>query len=420
MTTQGSARSVDYRVLMKKVEKFVDTLALEDEVAATIEKAARGIVRTFRDELGITGGRLYRRDGEVFELELTFPEAKPVEDISVEQSYPPLAMVLQSGAVYMRAGDPGSDLGFEADLGVDVFAAISVGGGDWVLAFDVDGGGESEEVLLSLSILRHALNQQVRQERMAGVFDQARMIQASILPRRRPDYGPFEIYGLSEPMESVGGDFYDFIPITDKILGLAIADVSGHGLPAALQVRDIYTGLRMGLARDFKIVRTVERLNGIIHESTLTSRFVSMFYGELELSGLFIYVNAGHPAPFRLKADGEVEWLRKGGAVLGPLPGATYERGFLTLSPGDVLVMFTDGIVETLGNATSGDGAEEFGAERILEVASRHRGESAEAIARAIFVEVKAFSGQRPPEDDRTVLVIRFPEESSDAEEEPA
>ena len=82
-----------------------------------------------------------------------------------------------------------------------------------------------------------------------------------------PVYGDFEIYGQSQPMEKVGGDFYDYIPITDKILGLAIADVSGHGLPAALQVRDIYMGLRMGLARDFKIVRTVERLNSIIHQS---------------------------------------------------------------------------------------------------------------------------------------------------------
>ena len=96
---------------------------------------------------------------------------------------------------------------------------------------------------------------------MEGIFAEARKIQASILPRRVPDYGSFDIAGRSEPMEEVGGDFFDYIPVTDKILGLAIADVSGHGLPAALQVRDIYMGLRMGLARDFKIVRTVERMN---------------------------------------------------------------------------------------------------------------------------------------------------------------
>ena len=169
-------------------------------------------------------------------------------------------------------------------------------------------------MLFSLGVLRHAINQKLRQERMQEVFDQARKIQASILPRRIPVYGGFELYGRIQPMESVGGDFYDYIPITDKILGLAIADVSGHGLPAALQVRDIYMGLRMGMARDFKIVRTVERLNQIIHKSTLTSRFVSMFYGELEPNGVFIYVNAGHPPPFHLSAAGEVRFLDEGGA----------------------------------------------------------------------------------------------------------
>ena len=174
-------------------------------------------------------------------------------------------------------------------------------------------------MLFSLGVLRYAINQKLRQERMEEVFEQARKIQASILPRRVPVYGAFELYGQSRPMEKVGGDFYDYIPITDKILGLAIADVSGHGLPAALQVRDIYMGLRMGLSRDFKIVRTVERLNTIIHKSTLTSRFVSMFYGELEPNGVFIYVNAGHPPPFHLAANGEVRFLDEGGAVLGPL-----------------------------------------------------------------------------------------------------
>ena len=102
----------------------------------------------------------------------------------------------------------------------------------------------------------------------------------------------------------MGGDFYDYIPISEKILGLTIADVTGHGLPAALQVRDIYMGLRMGLGREYKIVHTMERLSSIIHRSTTTSRFVSLFYGELELNGNFLYVNAGHPHRFIIDIDG--------------------------------------------------------------------------------------------------------------------
>ena len=99
-------------------------------------------------------------------------------------------------------------------------------------------------------------------------------------------------------------------------------------------------GLRMGTGRDFKIVRTVERLNQIIHQSRLTSRFVSLFYGELETDGTLIYVNAGLHPPIFLRADGSVRYLTEGGSVLGPLPDATYTRGYLTMEPGDVLLAF--------------------------------------------------------------------------------
>src|SRR4029434_4486679 len=97
------------------------------------------------------------------------------------------------------------------------------------------------------------------------------------------------------PAELCVGDSRAFIPLSARRLGIAIADASGHGLPAALQVRDVYTGLRMAVERGFKIVRTVERLNRIIHESRLTTRFVSLFYGEIEDDGNMMYVNAGHP-----------------------------------------------------------------------------------------------------------------------------
>ncbi|HEY9420702.1 MAG TPA: PP2C family protein-serine/threonine phosphatase, partial [Thermoanaerobaculia bacterium] len=251
--------------------------------------------------------------------------------------------------------------------------------------------------------------QKIRRDRMEGIFVEARKIQASILPKRKPEYGEFDIYGHSEPMEEVGGDFYDYIPVTEKILGLAIADVSGHGLPAALQVRDIYMGLRMGLARDFKIVRTVERMNNIIHKSTLTSRFVSMFYGELELNGVFIYVNAGHPPPFHIAADGTLQELHQGGPVLGPLPDATYERGFVIMKPGDMLVFYTDGICEAQGRDENGRLLGEYGTDRLLEVAREHQGETAREVVEAIFASVDAFTRNAAPDDDRTVMVVSHP-----------
>ena len=322
-------------------------------------------------------------------------------------SYAPIQVVLADGAVYMEADDPRIDRNLEEKLGVVQFAAIELGNEEFILSFDLVPGCLRDDVLISLGVIRHAINQKLTEARMQGVFDEARKIQTSILPRRIPIYGGFDMFGLIRPMESVGGDFYDYIPITDKILGIAIADVSGHGLPAALQVRDVYVGLRMGMARDFKIVRTVERLNQIIHKSTLTSRFVSMFYGELEPNGVFIYVNAGHPPPFHLSAAGEVRYLEEGGAVLGPVSDATYERGFVRMNPGDALVLYTDGMIE----ATPDDSADamEFGVERLVEIANNMKGRSSREIAEAMMAAVATYRGDEEAQDDRTVVVITYP-----------
>jgi sigma-B regulation protein RsbU (phosphoserine phosphatase) len=431
LATATEARPVNYRALMKKVEHLVATLGRAEDEGSTIRSLVESIISHFRDELGIYGGRLYRRRGAFYVLEGIFGDAKEVpRGLKVPATYPPIELLIEDGAVYMDDDDPRIDKTLEDLLGVQRFAAIEVGDEEYILAFNVAPGYNRDDILFSLGIVRHSVNQQLRRERMEGIFEEARKIQSSILPRRAPAYGDFDMYGRSEPMERVGGDFFDYIPVTDKILGLTIADVSGHGLPAALQVRDIYMGLRMGLARDFKIVRTVERMNRIIHRSTLTSRFVSLFYGELELNGVFIYVNAGHPPPFHLAAGGGVTYLEAGGPVLGPLAEASYERGFVIMKPGDMLVFYTDGIVETRGRAGQAgrgrDGSstlsldaalaaagplEEYGVERLLEVVRRHQGRSSQAVVEAIFADVEAWSLGAPADDDRTVMVVTSPSE---------
>jgi sigma-B regulation protein RsbU (phosphoserine phosphatase) len=130
-----------------------------------------------------------------------------------------------------------------------------------------------------------------------------------------------------------------------------------------------------------------------------------MFYGELELNGVFIYVNAGHPAPFHLAADGTVRNMEEGGPVLGPLPGATYERGFVIMKPGDLMVFYTDGICETRRGGTD----EEYGVDRLLEVVRNRQGRPAQEIVDAIFADVQSFAGDAPAEDDRTVVVVAYP-----------
>jgi sigma-B regulation protein RsbU (phosphoserine phosphatase) len=182
----------------------------------------------------------------------------------------------------------------------------------------------------------------------------------------------------------------------------AVADASGHGLPAALQVRDVYVGLRMGLSRDFKITRTVERLNAIIARSKLVSKFVSLFVAELEANGHLIYVNAGHVPPFILRRGG-IEMLREGGMVLGPSPDALYQRGFTRLEAGDVLVLYTDGITECTHHSTG----EEFGLARLQRLVRRHAARPAAEIVDLVFQAVSRYAGSGQPVDDQTLVVVR-------------
>ena len=316
----------------------------------------------------------------------------------------------------MDPDDPRLDPEIEALLQVKDFAAIEVGDGDYLLGFSVAPGHDRDDVLSSLAVVRRALNATLGRQRVESLFHQAQQIQTSILPRRAPAFSPYSVWGRTQSMERTGGDLFDFIPISDKILGVAIADASGHGLPAALQVRDVHVGLRMGVARDFKMVRTVERLNTILHQSTATSRFVSLFYGELEANGNFIYVNAGHPPAFHLSGTSgalpsDAAPLVHGGPVLGPLSVASYERGIVHLRPGEMVVLYTDGVTEALrgGDSTRN---EEYGVGRLLEVARARRASPAPDVVDAIFDSVEQWTGHTPPQDDRTVVVIVHPKTS--------
>ena len=387
--------------LFRKVERAIEAIERSTDASSTISDTAGAIIENFREELGVRGGRLYERRDGGYELTRVFGGAVAAPGIFVPDEYPPVQQVLDGGVVVLDLTAPGVDPEFERKLGVDRFAAIAVGDDQYILSFSVDPVAQSEDLMASLGILRHAVDQKLRQERFVSVLNEARQIQMSILPRRSAPRGELDIAGFTVPAEIVGGDFFDFIPVTDRIHGIAIADASGHGLPAALQVRDVYTGLRMGVARDFKIVRTVERLNRIIHQSRMTTKFVSLFYGEIEEEGNFIYVNAGHPPPLHFHAKG-VTTLKQTGMVLGPSATATYSRGFLALEPGDALLLYTDGMTEAVDPK-----GREYGVERLKKAFLALKEKGADEIVRALVEKVGEYVRVRAPEDDRTVVVVK-------------
>lgn len=393
---------MNYKGLLVKVEKTLEQIETSDTGSTKIlEQIAESIATNFRDELGVTGGRVYEQRGDdTYELVGRFgvpPEG--VLGISVPKTYKPIELVLENGSIVMGPSDAGFDPVLEEKIGAGRFAAIAVGDENYILSFNVSPELSREDILFSLNLVRYAINQKLRARRYESLIVEAQRIQQSILPQRIPQYAGYDIWGKAVPAEIVSGDFYDFIPVSDNVLGLAIADGSGHGLPAALVVRDIYMGLRMATDRDFKIIRTIEKLNRIIHRSRLTTKFVSLFYGELETGGIFIYCNAGHNSPFVLHGT-KVEYLQPGGPVLGPTPDATYVRGFTKLEPGDLLCLYSDGIVEAHDVHDR-----EFGMNRLLRVVRQNRDKSAQEIGQEVLAKVAKWG--REGEDDRTVVIVK-------------
>jgi sigma-B regulation protein RsbU (phosphoserine phosphatase) len=397
--------------LFRRIESALETIALGSTPLETVHRTADFITDSFAEDLGIKGGRIYAQDDGSYELVETFGEAsrEPI-GLRVWKTYPPFDRLLEVGSVVMRRDDSRLDQRLEADLGTrEWFAAVAVADGRYVLSFDVEATDDDHENLVStLNIIRLAVNQKLREERVMEIIEEARQIQTSILPRHIPQPGDFEIAARTVAAEFVGGDFYDVITLDDDVFDVVVADATGHGLPAALQVRDVFTGLRMGLAREYKLTRTVGRLNNIIHRSRLATKFVSLFLAEMNLDGRIIYCNAGHPAAVVMRTDGSVSLLRTGGMILGPHPDARYTFGIEELDPGDLLVLYTDGITE----ATNEPDHEEYGLDRLIHALRTARHLDPLAIVDRVYSDVDDFTAVSPPNDDQTLVVVkrRIPE----------
>ena len=257
------------------------------------------------------------------------------------------------------------------------------------------------ELLSALNSIVYAVRQRLERGRLEDLFEQARTIQLSLLPPGRREFAGFDVFASSTPAQSVGGDLYDYYAIDDETLGFAVADASGHGLPAALQARDVATGLRMGVERDLKITRMVERLNRVIHQSGLSSRFISMFFGELERNGNLSYINAGHPPPLLLDARG-VRELNVGGMLLGPDPQAAFKMGFVHVDRGASLVAYSDGVIER-----ENDDGEIFGIERLRAWLAESVQTPAEDAIAELLQRLGEFGHGRAFEDDVTIMLVR-------------
>ncbi|MGH9397893.1 MAG: PP2C family protein-serine/threonine phosphatase [Terriglobia bacterium] len=204
-------------------------------------------------------------------------------------------------------------------------------------------------------------------------------------------------------VHALGGDCYDFVPLPDNRLALVIGDASGKGLAAALMISNAQSSLRTATlfaANDGAAV--LRAVNRQVHASSLADRYATLFYGVFDGGTRTLqYVNAGHNPPMVIRRDSSIIWLETGGAPVGMFPDWTYEEGAVQLDPGDMVLAYTDGVIEAANPA-----GEEWGVEGLQRAAAESEAQRADGIVHATFTSRDEFSRGRQT-DDATAVVLR-------------
>jgi len=237
-------------------------------------------------------------------------------------------------------------------------------------------------------------------------LEKAREIQRSILPEHEMKFGNYEVFGLSVPDKIVGGDFFDYLESEDKErLGIAIGDAASKGFSAAAQALYVSGALKMGVGYQIKMTTMVSKINNLVYETFPFERFVTLFYCELitDTKGLCQYVSAGQNPPlFYNSENGSIELLGATGPVLGPAPYQKYGADSINFKKDDILLLYTDGIVEA-----TNEKFEFFGDARLNETLKKCKDKLPKEICELVLEEVNKFSAHGVYSDDRTLVAIK-------------
>jgi phosphoserine phosphatase RsbU/P len=272
----------------------------------------------------------------------------------------------------------------------------------------------NEDFRLTLNIISTALTSQIKQRKYAqrarhlkADIDKARELQESILPEHEYEYKNYLLFGITQPAEIVGGDFFDYLDIgeDDSRLGIAVGDAASKGVSAAAEAMYISGALRMASNFEIKIYPLMKRMNRLVNKIFADDKFASLFYGELahDKGGLFLYSSAGHNPPIFLKQDSDtVMLLQPTGPVLGPAPNAKYTVENINFALGDVLVIYTDGLTEA-ADADFND----YGEDRLIRLAQSLKHLTPKEICYTILDDIAKFSKNGQYSDDKTMVIIK-------------
>lgn len=278
---------------------------------------------------------------------------------------------------------------------------------DWV-----DGYSERDLELLTMfaslaaSAIDHTLlyREVLRQRRAESEIELARKVVEGLLPRSFPNPPGLDIYGTTIPVREVGGDYLDVIDQISDRLGVLVADVSGKGLAAALIMVTFRAYIHATVINELAMRVVMARVNRLVHEATSGDRFITTFYGLIDPENKrLLYINAGHNPPLLLRADGTSQLLSHGGLPLGAFDDSRYSESVVEFRAGDVLVLYTDGVVEARNSKD-----DMFGLPRLEELVRANESERAYTIVQAIISAVYDYAFDVDgPDDDLTVMVIK-------------
>ncbi|MDZ7265725.1 MAG: PP2C family protein-serine/threonine phosphatase [candidate division KSB1 bacterium] len=393
------------KTFYRKLDALLTTIGREKSGKNFLFTILRAIEQNFSVDLHISNGRIYEEVGDEFVQVRRPGQSKSMRGaVRLAADAEAVKLLLKYGSYIYDDPALSIDRAISQQEEYAIPAAFTVGRSPnerWIVVFELKAGWVREEIEFCMNAVRAALNYRLFSDAVKSGLEQAAHIQNSLLPQTPPHIQGYEIAGRSQPAELVGGDLFDYFPFSNEMFGVSIGDASGHGLPAALLVRDVVTGLRMGLEEQMKMVHTLKKLNRVIHRSTYSTRFVSLFYGEIESNGHIIYANAGHPSPLLIRGTAVTE-LRPTGIILGALPELAIHRSLANFEPGAVMAMYSDGIFERRNPE-----GEAFGLERLQSLIMTNQEKSAAEILETVFNTVFAFGENAKWEDDATLVIIK-------------
>ena len=404
----------------RKLYKTVETIASQN-FATDKDMLTEVVTQIIDDEnININGGRVWKLNPEKGTYNLLFQTGK------VKMIDPDFIIVIKEYPIFDLIAKQRTIVGVETNeilkqKGILKFSSSGVGDKvkvngkiyyDYLLALNSE--NIDEEFRLTLNIIATALTSKIKQKKyserakfLKADLNKGREIQKSILPEHEYRFHNYELFGVTDPAEIVGGDFFDYLEIGDEgdRLGVTVGDAASKGVGAAAEAMYIAGALRMATTFEIKISPLIKRTNQLVNKIFSDDKFASLFYGELsaDKGGLFLYANAGHNPPFFIRSNSDkIVTLNPTGPVLGPAPHAKYSIENINFEKGDVLLIYSDGVTESANSEFK-----DYGEERLMNQLKSSKHLSPKEISYKILDDVIKFSKNGKYSDDKTVVVIK-------------